>query len=62
MLKRSIAINCILTVFASKFCLVSGKKKHFAKNEIISWVQEARICLLVNMAINTLHSKLIWVD
>ena len=51
MFKRSIAINW-----------VPEKKKPFAKNAIFSCVQEARICLLVNMAINTLNTKLIWVD
>ena len=40
---------------------VTGKK-HFAKNAIISRVQEARVCLHVNIAIYTLNTKLIWVD
>ena len=61
MWKWSIAINCILIIFASFFDSSVGKKK-IAKNAIISRVQEARICLRVNIAIDTLNSKLIWVD
>ena len=57
MLKRSIAISC-------NFDSSVGKKL-FAKNATTSCVQAARICLLVNMAINspgTLNTKLILVD
>ena len=64
MLKRSIAISCILIIFASYFDSSVGKKL-FAKNATTSYVQAARICLLVNMAINspgTLNTKLILVD
>ena len=62
MLKRSIAISCILIIFASYFDSSVGKKL-FAKNATTSCVQAARICLLVNMAINspgTLNTKLIF--
>ena len=64
MLKRSIAISCILIIFASYFDSSVGKKL-FAKNATTSCVQAARICLLVNMAINspgTQNAKLILVD
>ena len=62
MLKRSIAISCILIIFASYFDSSVGKKL-FAKNATTSCVQAARICLLVNMAINspgTLNTNVKW--
>ena len=62
MLERSIAINCTLFIFVNYFDSSIGKKKRFAKNAIFSCVQEACICLLVNMVIDTLNTKLIWVD
>ena len=56
MLKRSIAISCIFIIFASYFDSSVGKKL-FAKNATTSCVQAARICLLVNMAINSPGTK-----
>ena len=49
MLKRSIAINCILIIFARYFDSSVGEKKPCAKNAIFSCVQELRICLILNM-------------
>ena len=63
------AINCHQLVVYSLFLLAIliqvSEKKLFAKNATTSCVQAARICLLVNMAINspgTLNTKLILVD
>ena len=58
MLKLSIAINIVYSLFfASYFDGSVGKKNTFCEEHDISCVQETRICLLVNMVINTLNKN-----
>ena len=53
--------SIVHSLFLSTILIQVSEKKRFAKNAIFSCVQEACICLLVNMVINILNTKLIWV-